>query len=518
MMRALYSGVSGLKVHQTRMDVIGNNISNVNTIGFKSSNVTFADVLYQTSSNATGPNAESGRAGQNPMQIGLGAGVSSISTTVDSVGGSQRTDNPFDIMIEGDGFFVVNNGDGNLFTRAGSFMVDANGTLCNASGYAVMGWQVDPNNPEKTVQDNVSPLRIMSPENQYSEPEATEAVHFSGNIDSKDSSFDSDTGKLTNFTFYDKLGRSYTANMKLEQVPAETTDDNSTERVDNEYYVSITDVLDSNGDSVFVTYDEASATYSVKDNVTLTFGGVEYTAVLSEDAKEYKIVPDGADFAAVDVDPGVQLVFNPMNGKFATMVADEEPLAEELEDNDPLKALTFDLNITSDSENIPGDNVETSPFEAIEVDFSTLTMYAQSGTTKIEPTKGDLDGYGTGRSAGNMKGVTVDNLGMIYGVYDNGTSRLLGQIVVATFANPSGLEAVGGSLFATTQNSGEFDGIGETIDASGGKFNTGVVEMSNVDLSVEFTNMITTQRGFQANSRIITTSDTLLEELINLKR
>jgi len=180
MMRALYSGVSGLKVHQTKMDVIGNNISNVNTIGFKSSNVNFADVLYQTSSNATGPNAESGRAGQNAMQIGLGAGVSSITTTVGNVGGSQRTDNPFDIMIEGDGFFVVNNGDGNLFTRAGSFMVDANGTLCNASGYAVMGWQVDPNNPDKTVADNVSALRIMSPANQYSEPEATTAVHFSG--------------------------------------------------------------------------------------------------------------------------------------------------------------------------------------------------------------------------------------------------------------------------------------------------------------------------------------------------
>lgn len=145
-------------------------------------------------------------------------------------------------------------------------------------------------------------------------------------------------------------------------------------------------------------------------------------------------------------------------------------------------------------------------------------MYAQSGTTKIEPTRGDLDGYGAGRAAGKMTGVTVDSVGKLYGVYDNGTSKLLGQIVVATFSNPAGLESIGGSLFATTQNSGEFDGIGETIDASGGKFNTGVVEMSNVDLSTEFTNMITTQRGFQANSRIITTSDTLLEELINLKR
>ena len=508
MMRALYSGVSGLKVHQTKMDVIGNNISNVNTIGFKSSNVTFADVLYQTSSNATGPNAETGRAGQNAMQIGLGAGVSSITTTVDSVGGSQRTDNPFDIMIEGDGFFVVNNGDGNLFTRAGSFMVDANGTLCNASGYAVMGWQVDPNNPDQTVQDNVSALRIMSPANQYSEPEATTAVHFSGNIDSADTAFDSETGKLTNFTFYDKLGRSYTANLKLEQIEG---DDGA--KLDNQYAVTITDVLDSNGDSIFVNYDELTDTYTVRENVTLSFGGVTYEAETTDDGG-YVITADETG------DAGVVLSFNPSSGKFTSVTVGGDAAESTTGEEENYNSLEFNLTIEDEEFEDPtaeGD-VNTNPFEIIDVDFSSLTMYAQSGTTKIEPTKGDLDGHGTGRSAGNMKGVTVDNLGMIYGVYDNGTSRLLGQIVVATFANPSGLEAVGGSLFATTQNSGEFDGIGESIDSSGGKFNTGVVEMSNVDLSVEFTNMITTQRGFQANSRIITTSDTLLEELINLKR
>lgn len=508
MMRALYSGVSGLKVHQTKMDVIGNNISNVNTIGFKSSNVTFADVLYQTSSSATGPNAESGRAGQNAMQIGLGAGVSSITTTVDSVGGSQRTDNPFDIMIEGSGFFVVNNGSGNLFTRAGSFGIDANGTLCNASGYAVMGWQVDPNNPEKTVADNVSALHIMSAENQYSAPEATTAVHFSGNIDSADTSFDSETGKLTNFTFYDKLGRSYTANLKLEQLDGENGG-----KLENQYSVTITDILDSTGKSIFVNYDELTDTYTVKENVSLTFGGVEYEAEITADGGYVINAADTGNAGAV-------LTFNPSSGKFTsiTVGGDAGESVNGKEDN--YNGLEFVLTVEDDEFEDPSaeGDVETNPFEVIDVDFSSLTMYAQSGTTKIEPTKGDLDGFGTGRAAGNMKGVTVDNLGMIYGVYDNGTSRLLGQIVVATFANPSGLEAVGNSLFTTTQNSGEFDGIGETIDSSGGTFNTGVVEMSNVDLSVEFTNMITTQRGFQANSRIITTSDSLLEELINLKR
>lgn len=487
MMRSLYSGVSGLKVHQTRMDVIGNNISNVNTVGFKSSNVTFADVLYQTSSNATGPNAETGRAGQNAMQIGLGAGVSAITASIETTGGSQRTDNPFDIMIEGSGFFIVNNGSGNYFTKAGSFGIDANGTLCNAGGYAVMGWQVDPNDPTKTVADAVSPLRVMTADTMYSAPEATKAVNFSGNIDSADTSFDSETGKLTSFSFFDNLGRSYTVNMRLTQMV-----DNDGTQIEHQYSVQITDVLDSSGDSILVSFDDAGD--AQETGVNLSFGGVEFS-----------VETDGADYSLTQ-DGNLVLSFDPKTGYFSSIASADTTLA----DDETYHSVDFVIAL---------DEVDENPFPAaIDVDFSSLTMFAQSGTTKIEPTKGDLSGLNAGRAAGKMTGMTVDNFGMIYGVYDNGTSRLLGQIVVATFSNPSGLEAMGGSLFATTQNSGEFDGIGEDISASGGKFKTGVLEMSNVDLSTEFTNMITTQRGFQANSRIITTSDTLLEELINLKR
>jgi len=146
-------------------------------------------------------------------------------------------------------------------------------------------------------------------------------------------------------------------------------------------------------------------------------------------------------------------------------------------------------------------------------------MYNNSGTTTVESTKGTkADGTGAGKEAGNMSGISIDQQGMIFGTYDNGDRKLLGQVVVATFSNPAGLEAIGNNMFAATPNSGEFNGVGEDITASGGKFITGVLEMSNVDLSQQFTEMITTQRGFQANSRIITTSDTLLEELINLKR
>ena len=267
MMRAMFSGVTGLKVHQTRMDVIGNNIANVNTIGFKSATVTFSDILYQTTSNATGPSEESGRAGQNAMQVGLGVGLRSILNSIETTGGAQRTDNPFDIMIEGDGFFIVNNGSGNYFTRAGSFAIDTDGTLCNSNGYAVMGWQVDPEDPNRTVADTVTPLKVMSAENQYSAPQATKNVHFSGNIDSADASFDTEKGKMTTFTFYDNLGRSYTANVRLEQVQ----DDATGEKTENQYEVYITDIQDANGNSILVKQNEDGEWE--RTNISFSFGG-----------------------------------------------------------------------------------------------------------------------------------------------------------------------------------------------------------------------------------------------------
>ncbi len=482
MVRALYSGVSGLKVHQSRMDVIGNNISNVNTVGFKSSQVTFSDVLYQTSSAASGPDENTGRAGVNPKQIGLGANFASVKTTMDSTGGSQRTDNPFDLMIEGDGFFVVSNGAQKLFTKAGSFTLDANGTLCTAGGYSVLGWQVDPKNPNAIKADTVSPLHVMSAENLYSEPEATTAVHFKGNIDSADTDL-AGSGRVTNFTFYDNLGQSYTVQMLVKQ------NTQADALIKSEYTVAITDVLDSNGQSIFAVAEDDGAgniTYSESSITEVSLGSYTF-AVAGVDEKTGVPVLEG--------DAPV-LSFNASTGKMVS-----------IGDEDGVKNLTFSINITGEH-----------PFRDIDVDFSSLTMFANSGKTTIEGSKGSLDNLGKGRTSGNMSGVTIDNAGKIYGVYDNGVSKLLGQVVVARFANNSGLEAVGNSLFAETQNSGEFDGIGEDITMSGGKFNVGVLESSNVDLASEFTDMITTQRGFQANSRIITTSDTLLEELINLKR
>lgn len=480
MMRSLFSGVSGLKVHQTKMDVIGNNISNVNTVGFKGSTVTFSDVFYQTTQKASGPNTTTGTTGRNAMQIGLGSNVASITAQITSTGASQRTDNPFDVMIEGDGFFIVNSGGANYFTKAGSFNVDSFGTLCTASGASVMGWQVDPNDPTKTVADAVSPLKILSPENLYAEPEATTAVYLSGNIDSKDTQISSPTGKMVNLTFFDNMGHSYTADLKIGRADESTT---------NNYSVAITDIKDEDGNSIFAIKevdDDGNVTYGPSSIQEFTFGDVEYQVQVDPDT--------GA--VSIDTTTSPTLTFNGSTGAFVSI---------------------GDGSTNSNSINL---SIEATPnpFQTINVDFSSLTMYASSGSSSIEATKGNLAGIGAGKKVGDMTGVSIDASGKIYGKYDNGDSRLLGQIVVANFSNPAGLEAVGNSMFAETQNSGGFDGIGQDPTQGGGSLTTGVLEMSNVDLSQQFTDMITTQRGFQANSRIITTSDSLLEELINLKR
>ena len=191
MMRALYSGVSGVKIHQSRMDVIGNNIANVNTIGFKGSVANFSDVYYQTTSSATGPNLETGTAGTNAMQIGLGADLAAITSNITTVGGTQRTDRNLDLMINGDAFFIVDAGGETCFTRSGALNVDPNGTLyCVSNGASVLGWQADDNG--NIIKDTVSSLSVMSDDRMTSPPTATTKARLTGNIDQngKDVAFD----------------------------------------------------------------------------------------------------------------------------------------------------------------------------------------------------------------------------------------------------------------------------------------------------------------------------------------
>ena len=385
-------------------------------------------------------------------------------------------------MISDDSFFIVNSGGKNYFTKAGAFEVDASGTLCTSDGATVMGWQPDPTDPTRIVANQVAALRIMSPENMYTEPEATTNTHYSGNIDPKDPQLVE--GKPSQMQFYDSLGNLCTAKLSFK------------EEADGQYSVRLVDILDPDDKSIFVQRN-GDGTYTNRMDMKVTFGDVEYSLAAGnfyEDTGKVKaLTPTGTGNNFINFVPG--------KGTFKGAGAADTGTA---------KSMKFNIDAGVKLEGL---------YKEIDVDFSEMTMYSTSGKSNFAPDRGGVNSVeGAGKMTGKMYGVSVDTSGKIYGVYDNGDQKLVGQIAVASFANPSGLEAVGNNRFAETQNSGNFDGIGQDISATGGKLSSGVLEMSNVDLSQQFTDMIVTQRGFQANSRIITTSDTMLEELINLKR
>lgn len=547
MLRSMYSAVSGLKTHQTRMDVIGNNIANVNTVAFKSSSVTFSDILYQTTSNASGANATTGTGGVNAKQIGLGTTAAATKVSITSAGASETTGNPFDIRLtdkNSTNFFIVNNGSENVFTRSGSFYVDGSGNLCMSStGYTVMGWQVDETTGE-IRKDTVSALRIMQEKNLTSAPEATTQATIAGVLDENDTDVKNDAGRVMNLNFYDNLGYQYTAKFAIKSTGT-----------DGKYTVELTSVLDSNNQNIIKNL--------TKREISQIFGDYQADATLGQyglskdyefknnkyvrkaDNKEFEVdqtdstlfkAADGTKVSITEIFSGItttiannikngtnnykvkldtktgqatvtgektsyDLVFDTSTGKFASIGGDT-----------PSKMLNMSV-LSSGLLNNNGN------FQNITVDFSQCLNYENGGKSTIGADAGATDGKtGKGRKLGAMTGISIDTSGRIYGTYDNGNTELLGQIAVAQFSNASGLEKVGESCYRTTLNSGEFDGIGVEISADGSSMTTGELEMSNVDLSSEFTSMITTQRGFQANSRVITTSDTLLEELVNLKR
>ena len=583
MMRSLYSGVAGLKTHQTKMDVIGNNIANVNTTAFKSSSMTFSELMSQTTQKASGPNATNGTGGTNARQIGLGVKSGAININITGQGSSQSTGNPFDIMITGDNFFVVNNGRQNFFTRDGSFYVDGAGNLAMTStGYNVMGWGVD-ETTGNIKQDTVAALRIMSAANMTYPPEATSQAYISGIIDKHDKDVTSANGKSVNLNFYDALGYSYTARLVFKQ--SQTT---------NEYSLEFEKLLDSTGTEVDISkaafgangvaqekpgkvsfnnsayrWDKTTNTLTSVDGTTkyavladLFQGGelkdgTELTTVLGADGKELTVqecldniakaygyegstdeflnlyvkdettgdpvsikqmltnLEGGATtntfpiYDTADVDSGVETAFETAGRYFNGATVKYDP------DTGKFAGIGGSATTTTITLGLSGLG---GNFSDITIDLSESSMYDNKGTSTVGATSGDFDGLGAGRRLGDMIGVSVQKDGMIYANYDNGMTKCLGQIATASFANASGLEKEGDNLYSATLNSGEFDGIGVDVTANGGYMSTGQLEMSNVDLSSEFTEMITTQRGFQANSRIITVSDTLLEELTNLKR
>lgn len=560
MMRSLYSGVSGLKTHQTRMDVIGNNIANVNTVAYKASSMSFQELMYQNTSAASSADAITGRGGTNAKQIGLGVSAGAISTSITTQGAAQTTNDPFDLRIEGDSFFVVNNGSQNMYTRAGAFYVDGVGNLAmKTTGYNVMGWAADKNG---NLADEITALKVMSAENMTSDPEATELARITGILDKNGAKLNNG-GQSVSISIYDDLGYSYTCKFKI--LPVRETKLNPDtgnmeaigDPIEGQYTIQLEDILDSNGETLgagtflkkkSVTKDgvadtsmfadaynpekgdfnsqllafgnqiTGSQTYSISMNtinagtadeskiyvVTSADGTTENFSDINE-AKEYYSELTGTDVADITLDTtktqstyeeefavyGYSLEYDTSNGALKSV-------------GDSLSKVNMNLNTVKES------------MKKVTIDFSESSNISNGDVPTIEGKAGDADGNKAGKKVGQMISLSVDGNGYINATYDNGNSRVLGQIATASFANASGLEKQGENLYSESLNSGEAS-IGE-ISGRGEKMTNGTLEMSNVDLSSEFTEMITTQRGFQANSRIITTSDTLLEELINLKR
>lgn len=404
MMRSLFSGVSGLKNHQTRMDVIGNNIANVNTVAFKASRVTFEDILSQTIEGARSPQV-GGAGGVNPKQVGLGVRISSIDTLF-TQGGLQTTDNPTDFAIQGDGFFVVSDGRQVYYTRDGAFKLSADGSLVNSGGFRVQGWLADANgviDTTKALQDIYIPLGTQM------KPRATENITFEGNLNAN---AQDGTTWITSAQVYDSLGNVHTLTITFTKNGTNTWDWEAT--------------LDGGAPG---------------GSGTVTFGNDG-------------LVTSGGSGTATFTIPGANA-----------------------------------LNLT--------------------IDFSALTQFGGNPSAYIS--------YQDGYAAGSLDMVTTDSNGVITGIFTNGQSKPLAQIALATFPNPQGLLKQGGNLYQISNNSG-LPSIGPANSGGRGSIAVGALEMSNVDLAQEFTNMIVTQRGFQANSRVITTSDEMLQDLINIKR
>lgn len=414
MIRSMFSAISGLRAHRTMLDVVGNNISNTSTAGFKSSATVFEDVLSETLQGA-GAGAEDGTTGgTNPSQIGLGVSVARISTNF-SQGALQNTGRELDFAIRGDGFFAVESAGARTYTRAGSMSLDADGRLVSATGGLIQGWSADGTGQ---INTNVGVAGITVPVGTTAAPNATTDVALSGNLPA-----DATIGDtfVTGVEIYNSLGDTEMVALTFENTAANTW-------------------------TVTGTYGDPATAVTLTDNVVTfdaTTGGVATPADFAIDLAAGQI----PDFGAVTI-------------------------------------------------SLDGDSGAVTQFGGL----STLSVASQ-------------DGFG----AGILQSISMSQEGVLVGSFSNGINRPLAQLAIANFTNPEGLEKSGGSMFSATINSGEPQ-LAAAGNGGRGLIASGTLEMSNVDLAQEFVTLITAQRGFQANSRVVTSSDEVLSDIVNLKR
>jgi flagellar hook protein FlgE len=421
MLRSMFAAVTGLRSHQAFMDVVGNNIANVNTTGYKSSSVLFEDLLSQQLTGAGAPTSNSG--GTNPAQVGLGVRLTGISVNF-AQGATQLTGRSTDFAIQGDGFFAVDQGGQMAYTRNGSFSLDGNGNLVNADGAFVEGWQADQNG---NVSTNASVGHVKIPVGQIINPITTSSLKIGGNLPA-----DAAVGTVVNagMNVHNSLGTAIPLRAEFTKVA------DAAGSVD--WQVSVFDSGNNlvSGPSA-VSFDLSGA---------LTSGNVTVT----------------------------QTQLDSIAGTTGTWKAG---------------GMTLDFGSPTDPDRLSGAG-----------GLNTVAALSQDGS-----------------GVGSVVGFSVSEQGLITGTFSNGRSQAIGQIALATFANPNGLVKDGSSLYSASANSGPAQ-IGVAGQGGRGTLSGGTLEMSNVDLAAEFTNLIVAERGFQANSRVITTSDQILQDLVNLKQ
>ena len=464
MMRSLFSGVSGLKNHQTRMDVVGNNISNVNTTGFKSSRANFTDMLSQTLNGASAPTDNIG--GTNPKQIGLGSSVSSIDLLFTN-GSVQSTGKNTDLALSGNGLFVVSDGNQRYYTRNGDFEFDADGNYVQAgNGLHVMGWMAKDGN--LTTSGEVVPIRV--PAGKPMEAKASTQATYTNNLNSE-------VPTITSLT------------------PSSGTPPTATATPANPVTVKMSDGT---------TYTMTNGKYTVGHSLPLTTTLTVYDALGSKhDITLYftktKTDSTNGNEWTVSVDPNgtANTTIREKDGSTTTVNLTPATLKFTTDGKFHSGAGTINLTLTNGA----------TGAQTVAVGLSSLTQYAGSNT---------ISGKANGYAAGTLESVSIDKTGVLTGTYTNGVKQTEGQVAIAQFNNASGLTKNGDSLYQESNNSGVANI--KTAGDLGCKITPSALEMSNVDIANEFTDMIVTQRGFQSNSKTITVSDEMLETLINMKR
>lgn len=518
MMRSLFSGVSGLKNHQTRMDVIGNNIANVNTTGFKGSRVTFQDILSQNIAGAA--SAQGNKGGTNPKQIGLGMGMASVDTNFGD-GSLQSTGKNTDLALSGNGFFILGDGANKIYTRSGAFEFDADGNYTvPGSGMLVQGWMAD---ALGNINANGDTTGITIPKGQTMAASATTKAGYSKNLSAEA------TVKTTTKVVSTEVTKTLT------RAWVDGADEEGTKTLADGTIQTITKVDDGTGAGTFnavITRVSTSSATTKTPWVAADTEGVVTGAPIDGDetingnlwttssvtTTTTKIAEATSVIAPVTVYDS-EGVAHKITGTFTKSGDNEWTFSPGTKTDTGYDILPgtgeYTIKFNSDGTylNATGTPVQFSPTQAngmsIAIDFSSLTQYSGDSTATLT----ERDGY----AAGDLESVSIDSSGIITGKFSNGLTKSLAQVAIATFNNPAGLTKLGTNTYAESNNSGIVQ-ISTSGNGGAGTITPSNLEMSNVDLSEEFSNMIITQRGFQANSKIITVSDEMLETLANLKR